>query len=140
MRRKQIQSAVMTSSDAQRLELLLKRTEAGRRDQVTIEKLEEELEGAEAVSPESVPPDVVTINSRICIHDIDTGDEMTYTLVMPRDAELEKGKISIIAPLGTAVLGRKIGDIAEFEVPGGLRRVKIILILYQPEAAGDYQM
>jgi regulator of nucleoside diphosphate kinase len=140
MPKQQTQSPVMTSSDAQRLKQFLVRTDAGKRDQDYIENLEEELEAADVVSPESVPADVVTINSQFCIQDIDTGDEMVYTLVMPRDADIEKGRVSIMAPLGTAILGQRIGDIAEFKVPAGLRRVKITQILYQPEAAGDYQL
>jgi regulator of nucleoside diphosphate kinase len=140
MPKQQTQSHVMTSSDAQRLKQLLERTDAGKRDQDYIEHLEEELEAADVVSPESISADVVTINSQFCIQDVDTGDEMVYTLVMPRDAEIEKGRVSIMAPLGTAIFGQKVGDIAEFKVPAGLRRVKITQILYQPEAAGDYQL
>jgi regulator of nucleoside diphosphate kinase len=81
---------------------------------------------------------VVTLNSQICIRDLDTGDERVYMLVMPRKADIERGNVSIMAPLGIAVIGQKVGDIAEFKVPGGLSRIKILQILFQPEAAGEY--
>jgi regulator of nucleoside diphosphate kinase len=140
MARSQIPPTVVTSSDALRLKQLLEGAVADGRDHEYLDKLEEELESASVVSPEIVPPDVVTLNSQISIKDMITGDESTFTLVMPRDADVEKSKISIMAPLGIAVLGQRIGDIVKFCVPAGVRKIKICRILYQPEAAGDYQL
>ena len=140
MARQQNPSTVVTSSDALRLKQLLEGTVAYQRDQEYFDNLEQELESASVVSPEFVPADVVTLNSQISIREINTGDERIFTLVMPRDTDIERGKVSIMAPLGIAVLGQRIGDVVEFRVPAGLRKVKITRILYQPEAAGDYQL
>ena len=87
-----------------------------------------------------MPHDVVTMNSRVQLVDLDTGEAMTYTLVFPDDADLRQGKISVLAPIGTAMLGYRVGDTFEWRVPAGLRRLKIEAILYQPEAAGDYHL
>ena len=80
------------------------------------------------------------MNSQACLIDLDTGEKMTYTLVFPRDADVERGKISVLAPIGTAMLGYRVGDVFEWSVPEGLRRLKVKRILYQPEACGDYQL
>jgi regulator of nucleoside diphosphate kinase len=63
---------------------------------------------------------------------------MTYTLVFPRDANVDEGRISILAPLGTAILGYRVGEEFEWDVPSGKRRLRIAKVLYQPEAAGHY--
>jgi regulator of nucleoside diphosphate kinase len=78
------------------------------------------------------------MNSKAEIRDLNTKETMTYTLVFPLDANIDEGKISILAPLGTAILGYRVGDEFEWEVPSGKRRLRIEKILYQPEAAGDY--
>ena len=72
--------------------------------------------------------------------DLDTQEEMTYTLVFPADANIKENKISVLAPIGTAMIGYKVGDVIEWPVPSGQRRLKVIGILYQPEAAGDYHL
>ncbi len=102
--------------------------------------LQEELDRATIVSSEKVPADTVTMNSRVLLRDIDTLAEMTYTLVFPRDADISKGNLSILAPVGTAILGYREGDVIEWEVPAGKRRLIIVKVLYQPEAAGDFHL
>ena len=103
-----------------------------------LEELDEELDRAEAMKPQEIPDDVITMNSTFRLRDIDTHQEAVYTLVFPGDADSASGKISILAPIGTAVLGYKIGDMIEWEVPAGRKRFKVEQIMYQPEAAGDY--
>lgn len=78
------------------------------------------------------------MNSRLRVRDVDSGRDLTLTIVFPSDADLEQGKISIVAPIGTALLGYRVGDTVEWRVPAGVRRLKIEEILYQPEAAGHY--
>lgn len=80
------------------------------------------------------------MNSRVRLSDTSKEKDLIYTLVFPRDADAEAGKISILAPIGTAILGYKIGDIIEWPVPLGIRKVKIEEVLYQPEAAGDFHL
>ena len=67
-------------------------------------------------------------------------EKETYTLVYPDEADINEGKLSVLAPLGTALLGMRVGDIVEFEAPAGTRRLKIERVLYQPEAAGDLHL
>jgi regulator of nucleoside diphosphate kinase len=68
------------------------------------------------------------------------GEEQVYTLVFPRDADTATGKISVLAPIGTAILGYRVGDMIEWQVPAGKRKLKIEEVIYQPEAAGDYHL
>ena len=131
----------ITEFDLERLKKLLneaKYTEY--RKSQYLEKLQMELSRAEIVSPQNVPGGVITMNSTVCLLDLDTGEEEIYTLVFPEDAELGQGKISILAPIGTAMLGYEVGDVFEWEVPAGKRTLRVEKILYQPEASGDYDL
>ena len=105
-----------------------------------LESLKEELDRAHIVLPKDIPPDIVTMNSRVRLSDMSKGEEQVYTLVFPRDADTATGKISVLAPIGTAILGYRVGDIIEWQVPAGKRMLKIEDVLYQPEAAGDYHL
>jgi regulator of nucleoside diphosphate kinase len=105
-----------------------------------LKELEAELERAVIVDINKIPKDVVTMNSKVCLKDMDTGKDESYHLVYPEDADIEQNKISILAPIGTAIMGYKVGDIIEWQVPAGLRRLKIKKILYQPEAEKEYHL
>jgi len=107
-------------------------------DRVHLAELKKELERAVIVEPEKMPPDVVTMNSKVMVRDIQTGKESEYTLVFPHAADITKNMISILAPVGTALLGYKAGDTIKWQVPAGTRVLKVLSVLYQPEAAGDY--
>ena len=87
------------------------------RDLEYLRMLEEELRGAEVVSSSEIPPDVVTMNSRVRVRDLDSGRESTYSLVFPRDSDIAKGRISILAPIGTAIIGYRAGDVVRWPVP-----------------------
>ncbi|MCZ2127291.1 MAG: nucleoside diphosphate kinase regulator [Anaerolineales bacterium] len=102
-----------------------------------LKKLEAELKRAKIVSSSDIPNNVVTMNSTVRLEDEETNEEETYTLVFPENADLSQGKVSILAPIGTAMLGYQVGDIFEWAVPMGTRKLKIVEIIYQPEAAGD---
>ena len=101
-----------------------------------LESLERELDRARVVAPAAIPRDVVTMNSCVRLKDVETGEEKVYTLVFPSDADIEANKISILAPIGTAILGYKAGDLIEWPVPAGVKTLRIEAVLYQPEAAG----
>ena len=105
------------------------------KDREHLAMLEEELDRARIVSAGRVPANVVTMNSRVRMTDLDTGNEMAYTLVFPRDADFSQGKISVLAPIGTAILGYRAGDVIEWNVPGGKRKLRVEEVLHQPEAA-----
>lgn len=96
--------------------------------------LENELKRAHIVPPEEVPSDVITMNTRAELLDLESGEEMEFTLVLPRDANINDGKISVLAPLGTAMLGYRVGDEFDWHVPYGIRKLKVTGIYFQPEA------
>lgn len=102
--------------------------------------LQDELERAEIVRSDEVPPGVVTMHSRVVLRDLDTSEKMTYTLVFPKDADIGQGALSILAPVGTAILGYHEGDVIAWPVPSGQRRICIEKVLYQPERAGDFHL
>ncbi len=129
----------ITDSDMQRLQKLLEGAHGwNQRDREYLEDLEDELDRAVLVSSRKVPPDIVTMDSELRVKDLNTGKDMTIQLVFPSEADYEQGKISIMAPIGTALIGYGVGDTVEWEVPAGIRRLKIEEVLYQPEAAGQF--
>lgn len=109
-------------------------------NQANLDLLEKELYRALLVEPQEIPQDTVTMNSRVSVTDVASGEKATYTLVFPSAANIATGKLSILAPLGTALLGYRTGDIVEWPVPSGRRKLRIEEIVYQPEAAGDFHL
>ncbi len=131
----------ITDTDRDRLEKLLLGTRMwSSRDKERLQALAEELAKAQTVASREIPGDVVTMRSLVHVKDMKAGTEMDLSVVFPSEADSEQGKISVLAPVGTALLGYRVGDTVEWNVPGGLRRLKIERILYQPEAAGDYHL
>ena len=131
----------ITKPDMQKLRALIAGVQAGSpKPKTNLEKLEKELDRAKLVSPQKIPKDVITMNSRVRVLDIESGEESTYTIVFPSEANITSNKISILAPIGTALLGYRVGDIVDWEVPSGLKRLKIVETLYQPEAAGHFHL
>lgn len=129
----------ITQFDLERLQkLLLDARATDYRKSEYLEKLQAEISRAVVVQPKDIPSDVVTMNSTVSIEDLDTKEEEVYTLVFPEDADVPQGKVSILAPIGTAMLGYEVGDTFEWDVPAGKRRLLIKKILYQPEASGDF--
>ncbi|HPL63393.1 MAG TPA: nucleoside diphosphate kinase regulator [Syntrophales bacterium] len=105
-----------------------------------LNELEKELDRANLIDPEHVPADVITMNSRVHLKDLDSGEDLILTLVFPSGADIRENRISILAPIGTALLGYREGDAIEWKVPSGLRRMRVDKIIYQPEASGDYHL
>jgi regulator of nucleoside diphosphate kinase len=103
-----------------------------------LKQLEQELESANVVDPQDIPRDVITMNSVVRIKDLKSGEEKTYTLVFPSEASIDEGRISILSAIGTALIGYRVGDVIEWQVLSGLKRLKIEEVLYQPEASGHY--
>lgn len=132
---------LITKVDRKRLIDLILNAQSGEyRGSIYLDKLRAELDRAQIVTPQEIPGDVVTMNSKVALLDLDTQEEEVYTLVYPEDANSAEGKISILAPIGTAMLGYRVGDEFEWEVPAGRRRIRVDKILYQPEASGDYEL
>lgn len=118
------------------MESLLKLVEAqpGKR----FEKLESELVRANVVSRDKIPEDVVTMNSRVIFENETTRERHEITLVFPGSADIDAGKISVLVPVGTALLGLRVGQSIDWELPGGEKqRYRIVKVPFQPEAAGE---
>ncbi len=117
---------VVTEFDARRLRSLLgARSDPSRRDQEHLRELRSELERALVVDEASVPRDVITMHARVQLLDLASGERTEYVLVFPTDADVSARRISVLAPLGTALLGFREGDEVEWEMPGGVRRLQI---------------
>jgi regulator of nucleoside diphosphate kinase len=103
-------------------------------------KLMSELNSAKIVKPESIPSDVVTMNSIVKLSFLNNNKQVQFQIVYPENANLKENKISIFSPIATALIGYKISDEIEWIVPAGLTKMRIDDIIYQPEAAGDYNL
>jgi regulator of nucleoside diphosphate kinase len=116
----------ITEPDMKRLASLLDAWRPAREaDREHARALEEELEAAHIVRAGESPAGVVTMNSSVTVTDLDTGRQHAYTIVFPRDADLAEGRISVLAPIGTALLGYAVGDEIEWSMPGGVRHFRI---------------
>jgi regulator of nucleoside diphosphate kinase len=131
----------ITEYDTKRLTKLIEDIQdSDSQDKDYLAELQEELDRAKIVASSDIPKDVITMNSQVCLVDQDTQKEEILTLVFPQDADISQGKISVLAPIGTAMLGYRVGEVFQWKVPAGERKLKVKNILYQPEAAGDYHL
>ena len=131
----------ITEKDKNRiLEHIAHKREFGGGNKPNLDILEKELSRAYVVNSKDVPPDVVTMNSVVQVSYADEPGEIeNYTLVYPKEADVMENKISILAPIGTALLGFKEGSDISWETPGGVVEMVVRKILYQPEASGDFE-
>ena len=128
---------ILTSRDMDRLEALLESLPVGAFPGK--EALQAELERAEAVEPQNIPPTVVTMNSTVRFTIADTGKDFRLTLVYPKDIDGSADKISVLAPVGSALLGLSVGDKLEWPRPGGgVMQVRVDEVVYQPERSGEF--
>jgi regulator of nucleoside diphosphate kinase len=125
---------VITPSDIERLERLVGSASPQSRH-AGLDALARELDRANIVTAEEVSKNVVTMNSRVRVHDLDRDIEFVCSIVYPSESNADQQRISVLAPLGTALLGYSAGQVVSFPAPGGPRRVKIKEVEYQPEAA-----
>lgn len=131
MARKKI---IITRPDQKRLEdLFLGHIANELRDKSYLKDLRGELDVAEVVEPGEVPIDVITMNSTVRLRDTKTNETETFTLVYPNEANIAQGKLSVLAPLGTAILGYRVGNLVRWQVPSGVARWRVEELLYQPE-------
>jgi len=127
---------VITEADYVRLQRLVESSRVFRqRDAKHLDDLEQELERAAIMKTGEVPSDVVTMNSRVKVKDLNSGRVTTYQIVFPGEADIAKNRISVLAPIGTGLLGYSAGTTIEWQVPSGMRRFRILEVEYQPEAA-----
>lgn len=128
---------ILTTDDYQRLESLLASNRARLvGDSARLDELRTEMERAQIVPRYKVPKDVVTMNSTVALRDLETNEVENYTLVYPDRADIANHKLSVLAPIGTAILGYRVGDELRWRVPAGWRRLKVEQVIFQPERDG----
>lgn len=127
----------LSSLDHLRLTNLIERVSV--KDFPGVTALEAELDRAEVVEPRDMPADVISMNSRARIRLHNSGEEREITLCYPADADADSGRISILAPIGSALLGLAVGQQIDWPLPdGSYTRIEVLAVSYQPEADGDY--
>ena len=131
---------VITAADFDRLRGLLDSPRYRSTQWPLLLALREELDRGRVVPADAVPEGIVTMHSEVRVRDLNAQESETYTLVYPGEAEMNENKLSVLAPLGMALLGARVGQIVKFDAPAGPRRLKIEEILYQPEASGDFHL
>ena len=129
------QNIIVTDTDLQRLLSVVDHNATP-----TAEELEAELHRAQVVEQRAVPADVVTMNSELIYEDCATKARRQIKLVYPKDADAAQGRISVLAPIGSALLGLRIGQTIAWRVPNGTKHIRVVEICYQPEASGDYAL
>ncbi len=120
----------ITETDFSRLSSLLESTKTFLgRDREHLSALEQQLRDAEIVDAQDLPNDVVTINSSVKVCDLDTGEEAVYTISFPRDVHITKDRVSVLAPIGTFLIGRPVGATVDVQVPRGKKRLRVLQVV-----------
>jgi regulator of nucleoside diphosphate kinase len=130
----------MTHFDLRRLDALFERIRNQVRPPPSLSLLEREVSQAVVVNPEQVPATVVTMNSEVEVFDLETAERRCVTVVFPSLADIEAGRVSVLAPLGTALIGKREGAHVRWQTPRGSRQAKIERVVYQPEACGRFDL
>lgn len=131
----------LTEIDHLRLTRLMARSKADPRLQPFLEALDELLSYSETVEAMRVPPDVVTMYSQVLLADAAGSEPGKFTICYPDDAEPAQGFISVLSPLGTSLLGSRVGDIVQWRgAHGPAQSARVVSMLFQPEASGDYSL
>ncbi len=107
---------------------------------VEAERLMTELNSAKIVEPQSMPSNVVSMNSIVKLSFLNNNKQIQFQIVYPNQANIKENKISIFSPIATALIGYQVKDEIEWIVPAGLTKIRIDEIIYQPEAAGDFDL
>jgi regulator of nucleoside diphosphate kinase len=125
----------VTNEDMQRLRRLVDNLQTSISADSNLAALEEELDRAHVVDAKRIRPDVITLNSQVRVMDLDNNRVLEYEVVYPNTkGRSSASTLSVLAPLGTALLGYRAGDTIEWSVPRGKRRLKVLEVMYQPEA------
>jgi regulator of nucleoside diphosphate kinase len=130
-----MQTIIITATDLERLQSVI-----DLHDTPASDALATELHRATVVDQRAIPADVVTMNSEVVYEDLETGTRRTVRVVYPHRADATQGRISVLAPIGSALLGLRIGQTIEWIVPNGRKRVRVVEVRYQPEASGDFAL
>lgn len=126
---------IVTTQDFERLQRLVAQS-----DSSAAERLDAELARARLVAQVDVPADVVTMNSNVIYEDAGSGEQRAVRVVYPKDAEAARGWVSVLAPIGSALLGLRQGQEIEWPTPRGTRRLRVVAVPYQPESHGHFAL
>jgi regulator of nucleoside diphosphate kinase len=110
---------------------------SGSQSNPALERLRAELDHATIIDAAALPQDLVTMDSRVRFEDLRSGEIEEYTLTFPDQADISAGRLSILAPIGTALLGYRVGAIVDWPTPGGIRRLKIHHVTPRHEVAAE---
>lgn len=124
---------IVTDCDLERLLPLVSRAQSAA-------SLEAELDRAQVVEQRAVPPDVITMNSHVVYEDCATGARRNVQVVYPEHADASLGRVSVMAPVGSALLGLRVGQEIAWQVPAGMRCLRVVELRYQPEASGHFHL
>jgi len=127
------QAIMITDADLRRLQPVIEQ-----HDSPASDSLDAELRRAIVVPQRAVPADVVTMNSEVVYEDCTTSSQRVVRVVFPKDADARNGRVSVLAPIGSALLGLRVGQSIEWPVPHGTKRVRVVEVRYQPEANGEF--
>ena len=118
---------IISREDCSSIEHLIaeRRNSRSERDRENLDRLDHELRRATLVEAEALPEEVVSLEAEVTVRDLDDHTEATYQLVLPARADVARNRISVLAPIGAALLGYRRGDQIEWPVPGGRRRLRI---------------
>lgn len=133
-------SGMVTSVDFDRLSYMAQRPHYRGVHSEHITALAQYIQRLKVIPSDRAPRTLVTMNSRFRVRDLESDETEVYTLVYPEQVNVEMGRVSALSPLGRAALGRRVGDEIEIEAPMGVRKAKIEKLLFQPEAAGHFEL
>jgi len=129
----------ITDLDHVRIFNLLRRQGTAGQSPAQAEALAGLIDAADQVPPQQIAGDIVTMYSKLRVSDADGANERRLTLCYPADADVAQGMISVLSPLGTALLGLRVGELARWRgIDGKPAELRLLAIEYQPEASGDY--
>jgi Transcription elongation factor len=131
---------LITTNDYQRLTGLMGFSSLTEKMPEIVNQLNNKFKTAKMLSQENMSADVITMNSRVLLKEVTRGRQAEVTITYPQDADGKEGKISVFSPIGSALLGRRVGDKVSWKVPHGVGHFEVVKILYQPEAVGHYHL
>lgn len=131
---------LITTNDYQRLTGLIGFSSLNEKMPDIVSRLNTKFKTAKMLSQEKMSGDVITMNSRILLKEVSNGRQAEITITYPQDADGRERKISVFSPIGSALLGRRVGDVVSWKVPNGTGQFEVVKILYQPEAVGHYHL
>jgi regulator of nucleoside diphosphate kinase len=131
----------VTEDDRQRLIAFIDEARwSGTHSAADLDRLRAEVEQRSTVPARDVPADVITLHTQVVLLDVGSGDSFACSLVLPHEADIAHYRISVLSPMGAAMLGRRVGEVFEWPAPAGVQRLKVAMLTFQPEAVGEFDL